>query len=274
MVKNKIYFCSFADSRLQPTLNRIINEAKESNFFDGVFAFNEFTLNKDFKKKFKNVLKYSVRGFGYWIWKVSIIQDVLKKMNDGDILLYADSGCSINKAGLKRFGEYVELVKNCDLGILAVELQESMLERKYTKGDLFDFLNVRDDALIYNSPQVQAGLIMIRKNKKSLKFFKQWQQVFESNYSLINDDLSKSENFKDFIVHRHDQSIFSILFKINKGVTIPLSEVWIEDKNKIGNLKNSPLLYLRLKNEKIQGVKYILINWIRNLLKLNGKINK
>lgn len=37
MTTTKLYLCSFADSRLQPTLNRIINEAKGANFFDDVF---------------------------------------------------------------------------------------------------------------------------------------------------------------------------------------------------------------------------------------------
>jgi hypothetical protein len=271
-MKPKIYFCTFADSRLQLTLKRIENEAKSSGFFDKIFIFNEFNLNKEFKKKFKNVLKYNVRGFGYWIWKVSIIQDVLNKLNEGDILLYADSGCSINKNGLNKFNEYIKLVNETKLGILAVELEEGMIERKYTKGDLFDYFNIRDNDSISNSSQIQAGIILVRKNKKVDMFFKDWQKVFEADFSLINDEPSMTENFPDFITHRHDQSIFSILFKLSGGETIPLSDVWVKEKSDIDLLKNSPIWYLRNKNKKIEGIKWLFYNWIKFILGIGNKL--
>nr|WP_315215414.1 hypothetical protein [uncultured Flavobacterium sp.] len=265
-MKPKIYFCTFSDSRLQPTLKRIENEANSSDFFDKVFIFNEFNLNKEFKKKFKDVLKYNVRGFGYWIWKVSIIQDVLSKLEDGDILLYADAGCSINKNGRDRFQDYIELVNESELGILAVSLEDSFIESKYTKGDLFDYLNVRNVEAIYNTPQIQAGVLLIRKNKNADTFLKQWQNIYEEGINFVNDEPSKKANFPDFITHRHDQSVFSVLFKIHKGVTIPLNEVWVKNPEGFELIKDNPIWVTRKKNKKITGLKYLFINWIKNVM--------
>ena len=36
------------------------------------------------------------RGGGYWIWKSHIIKKI-NEINDNDILIYLDAGCSINK---------------------------------------------------------------------------------------------------------------------------------------------------------------------------------
>lgn len=51
--------------------------------------------------------------------------------------------------------------------------------------------------------------------------------VFLTDFSLIDDSPSKSENMNGFIEHRHDQSVFSLLFKVHgcipfeSGDTIP-----------------------------------------------------
>jgi hypothetical protein len=268
MTKSKIFFCTFSDSRLQPTLKRISNEAKACGFFDEIFVFNEFLLNKDFKNKFKNVLRYNSRGYGYWIWKVSIIKDVLSKMRENDILLYTDSGCSFNRNGSSKFKDYLELVNKSELGILAVSLQENFLERKYSKGDLFDYFGVRDDISICDTPQIQAGVILIRKNKYSEIFFELLQNVYETDINFVNDEPSNKPNFPDFITHRHDQSVFSILFKIHKGVTVSLDEVWVENVDDIDLLEDYPIWYMRKKNRKILGLLYLFINWVNYTVRL------
>lgn len=264
MEKSKVYFCTFADSRLQPTLNRIVREAKKSQFFDDFFAFNEYSLNVRFRDKFKDKLRYKIRGFGYWIWKVAVIQEVLERMEENDILLYLDSGCSINRNGKDKFEEYLKLVKETDSGLVSVALNDDCLESKYTKGDLFDYFNVRENKDIYDTPQIQAGLIFLRKNKGTVEFVKKWEQTFETNFGLINDDVSESQNFKDFVCHRHDQSIYSILFKLQKGKSIPLNDVWVENIKDKTSLIKSPILYLRKKNRKIYGIPFIVLNWINS----------
>ncbi len=239
-----------------------------SGFFDKIFIFNEFNLNKEYKNKFKEVLKYNVRGYGYWIWKVSIIQDALSKLREGDFLLYTDSGCSINKRGRDRFQDYIKFVSESELGILAVTLEDSLLESKYTKGDLFDYLKVRNVEAIYNTPQIQAGVLLIRKNKNAIAFFTHIQELYEKDISLVNDEASKKPNFSDFISHRHDQSVFSVLFKLNnKGVTIPINEVWVQNPEDFELIKDCPIWVTRKKNKKITGFIFLIKNWIKEALR-------
>ena len=43
------------------------------------------------------------RGGGYWIWKLDIIKQAFSKIKENDIIVYLDSGCTLNKSGKKRF---------------------------------------------------------------------------------------------------------------------------------------------------------------------------
>jgi hypothetical protein len=258
-----VHFCTFSDSRLQPTLTRIKREAELSKYFKNIYVYNEFNLNSQFKREFKNILKYHVKGYGFWIWKVSIILDSLHKIESNEYLLYADSGCTINKNGLGKFLEYLNLVENSDLGILAVCLTDDFIESKYTKGDVLDFFNVRESSDIINSAQRQASILLIKKHTRSLLFFQDLLKIYNKNSHLLNDTHFSSPNNSDFVAHRHDQSIFSVLHKIRKGAIIPNSDVWVDNNDFEHYLSDSPIWVTRKKNRKIIGVPYIFINGMK-----------
>lgn len=44
--------------------------------------------------------------------------------------------------------------------------------------------------------------------------------IMENYPNLIDDSPSKIENDKSFNEHRHDQSLFSVILKINKEITM------------------------------------------------------
>ncbi|MEY4293057.1 MAG: hypothetical protein RIQ61_1455 [Bacteroidota bacterium] len=209
---NKRFFCSFADRRMDSSLKRIKNQALNLNFFDEIIVVNENYLDKDFIKTHKELLKKETLGFGYWIWKPQLILQVLNKMNDNDLLLYTDAGCHLNIHGLTRLEEYFSITKESEHGILLAELESYRLERIWTKGDIFEHFNCRNMSNIINTPQIQAGFIVLKKCEKSIKLIKKWLKTME-NINLIDDSPSLSPNFHDFIEHRHDQSILSVLCK-------------------------------------------------------------
>jgi hypothetical protein len=79
--ERKIYFISFADSRMKKSLKRIKKQAKEIQVFDKIKVLNEKDLDKDFIEKFKDKLVLGSRDFGYWVWKSYLILKTLKEMN-------------------------------------------------------------------------------------------------------------------------------------------------------------------------------------------------
>ena len=220
----KKYFCTFGDSRMEKSLKRIKKQAEGMQFFDKILINNENNLDQDFREHFKDKLIKGSRGYGYWVWKPQIILQAFREMNDGDILLYTDVGCHFNKNGIKRLNEYFKMVESTPTGILAfhqdtrpttdpdlIALYDG-LEKVFTKGDLFDYFGVRNNKSIVDTGQIMATAFIIKKSKQSKNFINEWLSVFKNRFNLVDDSKSISPNFIDFIGHRHDQSIFSILF--------------------------------------------------------------
>jgi hypothetical protein len=217
---SRVVFVTFADKRFTPSLNRIKEEALKFNLFDEIFELNESFFDVDYYEKYKSRFKY--RGFGYWMWKSHIIAEILKQLDEDDIIFYADAGCLLNYKAKIRFQQYVELVKKNEMGLLVFE--QNLQENKFTKSDVFSFFNVLDNKAITNSNQIWAGAFFLRKTKCSIEFIEKWKGTCHHHFNLINDKPSITPNLTDFIEHRHDQSVFSVLSKLYQPVVLSINE--------------------------------------------------
>lgn len=223
----KIHLCAFADTHIQHSPARLLEQAQNFNLFNNIFIYNEHHLSTSFIKDFKSYLYPGSRGYGYWVWKPYLIMESLKKIQEGDILLYTDIGCHLNSNGLSHFLKYWKEVKNNRSGFLVTKLnQEERQEKTWTKGDLFDYFKVRNNPQITDTPQYQTGIIFIRKCEETIQIIQQWLDVYYYNFHLADDSPSISTNIDGFREHRHDQSILSILLKLHGTSTIPLKECY------------------------------------------------
>jgi len=221
-----IYFCTFADSRYRYSLERLRKQAEDMGVFKGIHICDENNLEDSFKSSFPEYLNREVRGYGYWVWKPYIIYQYLQNIDDNDVFLYLDAGCRLNYRGKKRFLNYWKTVKNNKSGFLVTRSDSGQPEKKWTKGDLLDYFNVRNDSLITETPQLQANIIFIRKSEKTMGVIKKWLSIYYSNFNLVDDSPSSSLNMEDFMEHRHDQSLFSVLLKKHGTSTFPEEEVY------------------------------------------------
>ena len=236
------FFLSFADSRMSDALARIRSQAEGMHCYDHIVVADQSYLNIDFREKYKDKLTSKVRGYGYWSWKPQVILQLLDQVNDGDIIQYTDAGCHLNKNGRERLMEYFDLAEQSESGVLAftavppefhdpfVSLPD-LREFRWCKADLFKFLNVLDNEAVTHTPTIGAGIIFIKKNIKSQALIKKWLDVIEENFSLIDDSPSKFNNFPEFVEHRHDQSIFSILCKLNHVALVSCYEYGYPSKH-------------------------------------------
>ena len=233
---DKVYLCSFADSRMPETLKRVGKQAKESGFFEQVFLYDEHSLSVSFREKFKDKLILGSRGYGYWVWKPYVILETLKKIPENAVLLYMDAGCHINPKGKGQFENFVNRVK-AHQGILAFQLGGDCIERYWTKGDLFDFFNIRDKLEITNSNQIAATTFFICNTDSNYRFIAEWMSVFD-HFHLVDDTPSITPNLDGFIENRHDQSAFSILAKLRGIDTLSISLMEQSDKNVIWAMRD------------------------------------
>jgi hypothetical protein len=189
---------------------RLINQAKSLNVFDETILYTDKYLinDKDFWNKHGNFILKNKRGYGYWLWKPYIIKITMDKMNDGDILLYLDCGCEINKQKKVLMNELFEKVK--EYNIIKTTTQ---IEKVWNKMDLILKMNMNDEKYL-NSTTHQAGAIIFYINKLTRNLVNEWYTIAcADNYHYIDDTPSIAPNVPEFKEHRHDQSIFSLLCK-------------------------------------------------------------
>ena len=215
----RTYFVTFGDSWLNHHLRRIHAQAIAMGVYDEYRIYNENNLDATFKKQFKPHLRYWTRGYGYWCWKPQIILQVLREMDEGDILNYLDVGFHLNVKGLIRMREYLEMAQTTPHGIVASSLPLDFPTRQWTKGDLLDYFDVRENHDLLNSGMCASGVFFIRKRADTVMLIQKWLDVFKEDFSFADDSPSRSPNDLHFKEHRHDQSIFDILCKLH-GVSL------------------------------------------------------
>lgn len=237
----KISFITYGNDAFKQSKERIVNEAKDMGCFNGkIKAYGPDDLSKEFVDKVAAVISMP-RGGGYWIWKPYIIYDMLNQLNDNDILVYADSGCSLQKSAINRFNEYINMISpETEYSVLGMRLRAhnrdgslkniSLKQKIWTTNKIFEYFHINSDSDIANKEQIIAGVIVCRKSPDSLAIFKKWLNVAEKQPDLFSDkynEISKKQN-NEFRENRHDQSIYSIILQIapyNKSVKIINEEI-------------------------------------------------
>jgi len=202
---SETYLVSFATKDFEPSRRRM----EQSALKFGIYKFHSYTTF-DLKKTFyfykrKEIFRYK-RGFGLWLWKPYIILKSLEKLNDGDILLYVDAGCEF----INDPSSLISLARNNASGIVAFDCRP-LQNKQFVKRKTFINMDC-DNHYHWDNHHVIATVILFKKCQKTILFVKEWLRECEVVSSLLpeikepNDD-----NFSDFIAHREDQSILSLL---------------------------------------------------------------
>jgi hypothetical protein len=202
----KIYLVSFGTTNYIQSLNRLKKEAIESNFFDEIVIYTENDI-PGFMERHNYFIQNCFKGFGCWIWKSYAVFKALQKLEEGDIIMYLDAGCSINKEGKDRFNEYINLCINSQFKNVSFQYKEYM-ENQYTKQDVINYYNLNENDC--SSGQLIGGIFMLQKCSFTQALIEKW--MYDSwKYDLINDKIKIKNDV--LISHRHDQSLFSCIRK-------------------------------------------------------------
>ena len=277
-----LFLCSFASPDLKNSVKRFLKQSKSISLYKDtkVFSWDDLSLQK--KKQIKFFFKNKNRRlYGYASWKPEIILNYLNLIPENSILQYSDIGCHLNKHGTERLKQYLEIVKKNN--ILAFQYIDPKFlinnklnfqiyyEKEYTKEDLFKYFDISKGSIIRNSEQVWSGSMFLKNNNKTRKIIKKWLEICNIS-NLIDDSPSKEKNDQRFIEHRHDQSVFSILCKLNNIICLSASECeWAEDKNGRfwDHLKNYPIHAKR--DKKLNVLKRFFLRQHKNIKR---KFNK
>jgi hypothetical protein len=220
-MSQQIHLITYGDNNFTNAKKRINNEGINSEWFDTIEIYSPDILNDTFKMKFKDILKQP-RIAGYGLWRPYIIKKKLNEINDNDILIYLDAGCSININGKQRFNEYIEMLNKSDKGIISFQMPH--IEKKYTIKEVFHYFNININSEYANSGQILDGILIMKKNKNLNIIIDAWYNVMYDEPLLFTDHYNKNQE-PHFIDNRHEQSILSLVRK-KHGSIILSDETW------------------------------------------------
>jgi hypothetical protein len=200
----KIYI-NYADKKFQKAQKFAEKMAKVNGDFDVVTTYSKEDIGPEFYQENKHILDQP-RGGGYWLWKPHLICKKLSEINDGDYLFYSDSGAFF----LKSVNVLIKELDKHNQDIMAFETP--FIESQWTKKELFLKMKCEGDRFSKTN-QIMASFWLIKKSNFSVIFFKEWL-----NYACDEENITDALNGniiqrQDFIEHRHDQSISSLLYK-------------------------------------------------------------
>ncbi|PKQ45752.1 hypothetical protein [Confluentibacter flavum] len=263
---------NFADKKFRR--NQKWNSATARLFgkVDKVIEYSPDDIEKSQWDLHKSSQKYS-KGFGNYFWKPYLVNKALREVKDGDYLFSADSGSIFIKSIIPLIKHLEKNKKN----ILCFRLL--LIEKQWTKRDAFILMDC-DSPKYTDTPQITSTFVLVKKCKESIEFLNDWEQYSKDIRILTDDKSVLGPDYPEFLEHRHDQSILSLLCKKNNNVLIegdmsdygcfPYKYLFdsrhIFDKDMLNNSSNYIFKGTALSNRRVHPLIYFLKHSVRSIL--------
>ena len=234
----KVLFVTFADGSPEfiNAGERLSLQAKRFGLFSKVIVLNHSSLklcSPDYSKLQMTKLDQRKRIY-FCASKAWVIKEALTgTFGKFDLVMYADAGCEL----LSNFWTKRQLRRMFCKSILNGGLAEQthLEERCWTKLELFDYLGTPDSHRL--SGQIQATWSILHCNDSNLELAENWCALSNPELELFQPTIYDSKiQFSNFVEHRYDQSIFSLLWKKNELPTQKLRSEW---SYKLGKLRRA-----------------------------------
>lgn len=175
---------------------------------DKVIGYTPADMDEEFKEKNKEILSIP-KGNGVYLWKPYFLNKAYQELKQGDYLIYTDAG-SIYVNKIQYLIDCMEK-EQVDLMVFSLELE--MLERRYNKRDALILMGC-DSTEYTDTPQSIGGYVVMKKSPFVEKFLKEDLEYAKDPRIITEQENTLGQpNYDDFIVHRHDQAVWSLMVK-------------------------------------------------------------
>lgn len=200
-----IILINYADNAFTAARNYNTKQAYKKGKVDKVIEFGPDDIDTDFREKHIRILNCSIGG-GLWLWKPYIILKTLNSTSKGDFIIYTDAGSFL----IDNVRKLINVMDRDKIDIMLFELP--LCSRQFTKKETFAIMDYSN----YDENQILATYIVLRNTNTAREFITQWLAFCTDERTIsplhFIDGISE---FKDFVCHRHDQSVLSILARKN-----------------------------------------------------------
>ena len=232
----KTRLVTFADGSygLRAAGRRLVKQADATGWFSS--PSEHWTLHTlraklpNFYSKNEDFINSHQKGLGLWVWKPAILSYLIESLDEGEVLLFLDSGCQINATheSNNRFKEYIGMTSVNDMLVMQLADQsfgfQDLSDSAWTKSSVLASLDPNSEFRRTN--QIQSGIIFAIKSEKSLRIANQWLNLCtESNYANLVNPSEDEKQSPEYIQHRWEQSILSLVMK-SEGISAILDETY------------------------------------------------
>ncbi len=202
----------------------------------------------------------------YWVWKPYVILNTLKKMENGEYLVYSDAASIY----IDDISKLLDVFDRDGLDIMPFSL--NTLEREYSKGDAFFLLKANTPEIV-NSKQRLATFVVMKKSSVSLDFVKKWLKACQNILIAWGSFNVFMKNYPEYIANRNDQTAYSILTKKMKLPAYRDPSQYGNNEEKIDKeiiqRSNYPEIWYSTRNPRLTEIEQV-----RNVMMKDKKYNQ
>jgi len=173
---------------------------------DAVVSYDAADLDADFRRQHASILA-APRGGGFWLWKPYVLLATLLA-TDAEYVLYCDVHATTS--------ECAEVWKARVAAQCVAGYEWPATGAAYTKKRCVDSFGerLRRAPHLLRANQVVATLVMVRNTPAARDFVREWLQHCLLEGVLDDSRLPGHTEAPEFVDHRHDQSVYNILYRL------------------------------------------------------------
>lgn len=208
------YLITFYSGKpLKAAADRFMAQAVRVGWFDQVDIFfpdADSPLMRKFAEIHGEYVRNNPRGYGYWIWKSYLVDEILSGLPLGSHLYYMDIGCELSAFGEGRFNFLDDYVDRH--GVLFFQMP--FLEKAWNKMETALAILGHWDHQTMDTGQIQATWFALKKSDDSMSLVTEWRRwCLKDGGYYLTDSCDPDLQHAAFIGHRHDQAILSLIVK-------------------------------------------------------------
>lgn len=210
-----VSFCG-GDAIWASSAKRLFNQARRNDFFSSAKVFNPKDLvnsKSEVEAGIPEFARLNKRGFGFWLWKPTLILSELDRLSGEAGIAWIDCGCTLNvksQAARANWLRYENLANS--EGYMFFRLQGDSTHRRWTKREAinhFPSIAGVEDRNLY-----AATAFFVSNSAKGRELLTRWRDLCLMNRSeLLNDSFDPMLQDAQFKEHRHDQSLLSLILE-------------------------------------------------------------